>query len=73
MYSGGYAYFDFLLKDARFHRQGQCSFFRLYNRHWQLLGLDTSWDDNGLKDRQASWVSQVKQGAEHADGYGGSR
>jgi hypothetical protein len=59
MYSGGHAYFDFLLKDARFRKQRQASFFRLYNKHWQLLGLDTAWDDNGLKDPQASWVTQV--------------
>jgi hypothetical protein len=59
MYSGGFAYFDTLLKDPRFARQGQASFFRLYNRDWQLLGLDTSWDDNGLKDPQDSFVKQT--------------
>ena len=59
MYSGGHAYFEFLLKDARFAKQGQASFFRLYNENWQLLGLDTAWDDNGLKDPQGSWVKQT--------------
>ena len=59
MYSGGHAYFDFLLKDARFRKQGQASFFRLFNDNWQLLGLDTAWDDDGLKDPQASWVKQT--------------
>ena len=59
MYSGGHAYFDVLLKDARFRRQGDASFFRLYNQHWQLLGLDTAWDDNGLKDPQGDWVRQI--------------
>lgn len=59
MYSGGHAYFEFLLKDARFRKQGQSSFFRLHNQNWQLLGLDTAWDDNGLKDPQGSWVKQV--------------
>ena len=58
MYSGGHAYFDMLLKDSLFKRQGQASFFRLYNKHWQILGLDTAWDDNGLKDPQAQWVKQ---------------
>lgn len=62
MYSGGHAYFDTLLKDTRFRRQGQASFFRLYNQHWQLLGLDTAWDDNGLKDPQARWVKQELEG-----------
>jgi len=59
MYSGGHAYFEYLLKDARFGKQNQSSFFRLYNQNWQLLGLDTAWDDNGLKDPQGSWVKQV--------------
>lgn len=59
MYSGGHAYFDVLLKDARFRRQGGASFFRLYNQHWQLLGLDTAWDDNGLKDPQGDWVRRT--------------
>lgn len=59
MYSGGHAYFDFLLKDTRFRKQGQASFFRLYNKNWQLLGLDTAWDDDGLKDPQGSWVKQT--------------
>jgi len=56
MYSGGHAYFDTLLKEPLFKPQGQASFFRLYNADWQLFGLDTAWDDNGLKDPQASWV-----------------
>lgn len=56
MYAGGHAYFDFLLADARFRKQGSASFFRLYNDAWQILALDTAWDDNGLKDPQAEWV-----------------
>ncbi|CAN7361593.1 metallophosphoesterase [Rhizobium rhizogenes] len=56
MYSGGYAYFDYLLADPRFARQEQSSFFRLSNKHWQILGLDTAWDDDGLKDPQDAWV-----------------
>jgi hypothetical protein len=59
MYSGGHAYFDVLLADPRFRRQGRASFFRLYNTNWQLLGLDTAWDDNGLKDPQASWLADT--------------
>jgi hypothetical protein len=56
MYSGGHGYYDFLLRDPRFRRHEQSSFFRLFNRHWQILGLDTAWDDGGLKDPQAAWV-----------------
>jgi hypothetical protein len=59
MYSGGYAYFDTLLKDPRFAKQRQASFFHLHNDDWQILGLDTAWDDNGLKDPQADFVSRM--------------
>ena len=59
MYSGGHAYFDFLLADPRFSRQGGASFFRLYNTDWQLIGLDTAWDDNGLKDPQSAWLADL--------------
>jgi hypothetical protein len=59
MYSGGHAYFGTLLADPRFRRQNRSSFFRLFTSHWQLLGLDTAWDENGLKDPQASWVEHV--------------
>ena len=59
MYSGGHGYFDTLLKDPRFARQGQASFFRLFNKHWQILGLDTAWEENGLKDPQSGWVRDV--------------
>ncbi|MGY4460473.1 metallophosphoesterase family protein [Bradyrhizobium sp. LB13.1] len=56
MYSGGHAYFDFLLADVRFRKQGRSSFFRLHNDLWQIFALDTAWDDNGLKDPQAEWI-----------------
>lgn len=59
MYSGGHAFFGTLLADSRFRRQNRSSFFRLFTSHWQLLGLDTAWDDNGLKDPQGSWVDHV--------------
>jgi hypothetical protein len=59
MYSGGHAYFDTLLKDSRFAPQRQTSFFHLHNKEWQIFGLDTAWDDNGLKDPQAQFVSTM--------------
>jgi hypothetical protein len=58
MYSGGHAYFDFLLKDVRFRKQRGTSFFRLYNEAWQIFALDTAWDDNGLQDPQAKWMKR---------------
>jgi hypothetical protein len=59
MYSGGFAYFDTLLADPRFAKQAQTSFFHLYNDDWQIFGLDTAWDDNGLKDPQADFVMRT--------------
>ncbi len=59
MYSGGYGYYDTLLADLRFGRQAKSSFFRLYNKHWQILGLDTAYDENGLRDPQAKWVVET--------------
>ncbi|HEY0781093.1 MAG TPA: metallophosphoesterase, partial [Thermoanaerobaculia bacterium] len=63
MYAGGYAFFDTALADPRFGRQrsrdGQAtSFFSLVNDHWRILGLDTSWDEHGLKDPQATWAKE---------------
>lgn len=66
MYSGGYGYYNNLLVDARFKKQEKSSFFRLYNQHWNIFGLDTSWDDahiadqrGVLKDPQAQWVKSI--------------
>jgi hypothetical protein len=58
MYSGGYAYYDYLLADPRFKRQGRSSFFELFNQHWRILSLDTGWENGDLKDPQAKWVEQ---------------
>jgi hypothetical protein len=59
MYSGGHGYYSTLLADPRFVRQAKSSFFRLYNKNWQILGLDTAYDDNGLRDPQAKWVKDT--------------
>jgi hypothetical protein len=60
MYSGGYGYFDTVLGDARFARQSNSSFFCLENSNWQILGLDSAYDDGDLHGSQASWVQQVR-------------
>jgi hypothetical protein len=71
MYSGGYGFYDVVLADERFACQRDAdaqrvSYFRLHNDHWQILGLDTSWDDHlipygghsgFLKDPQADWIA----------------
>lgn len=58
MYSGGHGYFDHLLKDARFARQAQSSYFSLENDFWQILGLDTAYEDFDLAGGQAAWVEE---------------
>lgn len=53
MYSGGHAYFELTLK----HRfKQEASYFNLRNTHWQLIGLDSGYEDHGLKDPQKGWL-----------------
>jgi hypothetical protein len=61
MYSGGHAYYDVLNTDRRFRKQAGCSYFSLFNQSWRILGLDTAWDDNGLKDPQGQWAAGLAQ------------
>lgn len=63
MYAGGHAYYDVALSDPRFLRQQKSSFFSLVGRHWQVLGLDTAWEDHGLQDPQATWLADELRGA----------
>lgn len=56
MYAGGKAYFEHLLSDPRFKHQQSSSFFKLFNDKWQLLGLDTAYEEHGLHDPQGLWV-----------------
>ena len=56
MYRGGHAYYDTCLTESRFTYQRGRSVFALRNDHWQLLGLDTSYEDAGLYGEQAEWV-----------------
>lgn len=53
MYSGGYGYFDTTL--PRFGQEA--SYFNLNNRYWQLIGLDSGYEDHGLQDPQSEWLS----------------
>ncbi len=57
MYSGGHGYFGFLLAHPLFAAQNGSSYFRLANEHWQLLGLDTAYEDDDLAGDQATWVA----------------
>jgi len=62
MYSGGHAYYDVALGDSRFSRWqaddhgAATSYFSIIGRDWQVLALDSSWDDGGLKEPQATWL-----------------
>ena len=70
MYSGGWGYFDYLLRDdSRFKRQQDAdgepsSFFSLENDHWLILGLDTGYHENIVFDAhdlygsQSQWVDK---------------
>lgn len=59
MYSGGDGYFE-LLDDARFAGHGGLSFFHLRNANWDILGLDTAYDDHRLAGSQVGWIEGVK-------------
>ncbi|HKQ50374.1 MAG TPA: metallophosphoesterase [Phycisphaerae bacterium] len=68
MYSGGYGYFGDALGDPRFaawQNDGHkpTSFFSLVNAHWKILGLDTGWDNAGLKDPQNQWLEDELRSA----------
>ncbi|MDB5657362.1 MAG: hypothetical protein JWQ94_4975, partial [Tardiphaga sp.] len=56
MYSGGMGYFGTVLTDKRFFRQGKSSHFALRHPKWEILGLDSAYEDNSLAGDQATWV-----------------
>jgi len=58
MYSGGRGYFRTVLGDARFARQQKSNRFVLRHPKWEILGLDTAYDDDSLAFGQAAWVYQ---------------
>jgi hypothetical protein len=53
MYSGGYGYFDSTL--PRFGQEA--SYFCLANDDWQLIGIDSGYEDHGLQDPQKEWLA----------------
>jgi hypothetical protein len=61
MYSGGHGYFEVLLADPRFAAQSRCSYFALANDHWQLLGMDSAYnnpDSGSLEQHQRTWLAE---------------
>lgn len=56
-----------LAPDA-FRQQNGTSFFRLFNDHWQIIGLDSAYVDNDLDERQTPWLMRwlgLEPGDEH--------
>lgn len=76
MYSGGHGYFGLLSSDPEldlpsnaFRHQNGTSFFRIFNDHWQIIGLDSAYTDNDLDPRQLERVNQwlgLQPGDKHA-------
>jgi hypothetical protein len=63
MYSGGHAYFDYLLADPRFALQERSSFFTMHNDFWNIVGLDTAYEDAALYGPQIDWLRQTLEGS----------
>jgi calcineurin-like phosphoesterase family protein len=62
MFSGGWDYYDYCLKDERFSFwQGKSSLFHMANKNWQIFGLDTSHRDAALRGDQPSWILKGAQ------------
>lgn len=58
-YSGGYAYYDSILP----YFGQEASYFNLHNRHWRMIGLDSGYEEAGLKDPQLEWLSAQLDGS----------
>lgn len=56
MYSGGEGYFGLLLRDTRFAGQAGSSYFTIEGPRWQIIGLDTAYEDFDLAGGQAEWM-----------------
>jgi 3',5'-cyclic AMP phosphodiesterase CpdA len=72
MYSGGSGYFGLVgpalagpatepaldngLDPQAFKQQKGTSFFRIFNDHWQIIGLDSAYVDNDFDERQEPWL-----------------
>jgi hypothetical protein len=55
MYTGGYAYFDLILKAFT----QPASYFALQNDHWLLVGLDTAYHEWDLYGDQVAWLTNL--------------
>ncbi len=55
MYTGGYGYFDLILK--QFNQPA--SYFALQNDHWLLVGLDSAYKEWELVNDQVDWLMNL--------------
>jgi hypothetical protein len=55
MYTGGYGYFDLILK--QFNQPA--SYFALQNDHWLLVGLDSAYKEWELVNDQVAWLTNL--------------
>src|SRR5262249_35585662 len=39
----------------------EASYFNLSNEHWQLIGIDSGYEDHGLQDPQKEWLTAQLQ------------
>jgi hypothetical protein len=58
MYCGGRGYFDTVLRDSRFARQEGSSRFVLRHPKWEILGVDSAYEDDSLAGDQAAWIHE---------------
>ena len=56
MYTGGYGYFDVLLKDARFGSNQTSSYFALQNSNFLFLFLDTAYVEHDFVQDERGWL-----------------
>jgi hypothetical protein len=61
MYRGGHGYYAAGLTDPRFVRQEGRSVFALRSPSWQLLGLDTGYEDAALYGDQDEWIRRQRE------------
>jgi hypothetical protein len=60
MYSGGYGYFNVILKQFK----QPASYFSLANDNWRFIGLDTGYIEHNLNAEQVEWLAaQLNDGA----------
>lgn len=58
MYSGGYGYFDTILKEFK----QPASYFSLANKNWRFIGLDTGYTEHDLNKEQVAWLTAQFKG-----------